>query len=263
MTRTGFQAACVVCVQICLLAYSTQSPAQQGRPDFSGMWSDPPATAVDTFCFIFCSEAGIDRLDALLDDPANDARPFGELVGEARAFELDRYFRPRLSAAALTTYPLDELEDPGYVDCQPWGVARQIFAPHQLEIRQYDDRIEMRYGEWEARRTVHLDGREPPENQPSSLMGYSLGRFDGDSLVIETSHIRADRTHWRAEHSDRLRMTERYTRSEDGQHLQLVATMEDPWGLTEPIEAETAWGWAPDEQIFPYVDCERPTASGE
>src|SRR5215510_4850040 len=72
-----------------------------------GMWSDPPPTAVGTFCFFSCTDAGIDKLNALLDDPANDKRPFPQLQAEAAKFQTDTYLRPRLTEAALKTYPLD------------------------------------------------------------------------------------------------------------------------------------------------------------
>ena len=65
------------------------------------MWSDPPATAVGTFCFFSCTDAGIERLNALLDDPANDKRPFPQLQAEAAKYQTDTYLRPRLTDAAL------------------------------------------------------------------------------------------------------------------------------------------------------------------
>ena len=58
--------------------------AQSSRPNLEGMWSDPPSTAVGEFCGGWCTDAGIDYLNRLLDDPANDARPFGELSGGSR-----------------------------------------------------------------------------------------------------------------------------------------------------------------------------------
>jgi hypothetical protein len=227
------------------------------RPELQGMWSDPPSTAVDVFCFAVCTDEGIAHLNALLDDPANDDRPFDELNIEAQKYQSEQYIRPRLTDAALKTYPLDPADDPGFLHCQPWGFARQIFAPHQMEIRQFDDRIEIRYGEWDARRTVYLDGRKRPENEPASRMGYSTGRYEGNTLVIETSGMAADITFW-FEHSDQLRAVERYTRSADGNRLEAVVTIEDPVSLRQRVQVKKAWGWAPTEQIFPYVDCEVP-----
>jgi hypothetical protein len=89
--------------------------------------------------------------------------------------------------------------------------------------------------------------------------GRSVGRFDGQALVIETSGIAANRAPWQAEHSDQLRVVERYTRSQDGAQLLLTATMEDPWSLREPLVLKKIWTWAPTAEIAPYNDCERPT----
>ena len=233
--------------------------AQSSRPNLEGMWSDPPATAVGSFCGFFCTDTGIDHLNALLDDPANDARPFEQLEAEARTLERE-HIRSRLTAAALKTYPLDPADDPGFLRCEPWGLARQMFAPHQLEIRQRgSDRMELRYGEWDARRTIDMNGRKPPVKSPPSVMGHSMGRWDGDALVVETFGTAANIAPWRTRHSDQLRVVERYTRSLDGKTLLLSATMEDPATLREAVVVKKIWRWAPEQKIAPYTDCERPT----
>ena len=43
-----------------------------------------------------------------------------------------------------------------------------------------------------------------------------------------------------------------------GNRLLLTVILEDPWGLKEPLEMKKVWRWAPEEAIFPYVDCEPP-----
>lgn len=244
-----------------LVACSAPPAASKPSPPrlVEGMWSDPPPTAVGMLCFFTCTDTGIERLNALLDDPANDARPFPELRAEAEKYSRDTYFRPRLTDAALKNYPLDPADDPGLLRCEPWGLARQMFAPHQIEIRRLgEDRIDLRYGEWDARRTVHMDGRQRPEHEGPSAMGYSLGHWEGETLVVETSGVSANITPWRFEHSDQLHAVERFTRSDDGNTLLLTATLTDPWSLREPVVVKKIWTWAPDSQITPYEDCERP-----
>ena len=244
---------------ILILGLSASLQAQPNVPDLQGMWSDPPVTAEDIFCIFYCSDVGLDRLDMLLNDPENNDRPYAALNGEATRYQQEQYIVPRLTAAALATYPLDFATDPGFLYCEPWGFARQMLAPHQLDIQQYTDRIEMHYGEWDARRTIYLDDKKRPVTQPLSVYGYSLGHYEGETLVIETTRIRANRTMWRTEHSDQLRTVERYSRSEDGDRLLLSVTMEDPWSLQQPLQLKKVWSWAPDQAIFPYADCERPT----
>lgn len=246
---------------VVLMLGCAHAEAQTARPDFQGMWSDAPSTAVDVFCFITCTDAGIAYLNTLLDDPANDSRPYEELSRQAGRYQAEEYIRPRLTTEVSKTFPLDPADDPGFRDCQPWGFARQIFAPHQMEMRQYDDRIEIRYGEWDGRRTVYMDGRRRPANQPASPMGYSVGHYEGNTLVVETSGVTANLAglfgSWFT-HSDQLRTIERYARSTEGDRLELTATMEDPRSLRQPVQLKRAWGWAPTEKIFPYTDCQRP-----
>src|SRR5881396_2104508 len=242
---------CMIWVVTVLLSIPLAGESQSPRPKLEGMWSDPPSTAVGAFCTFACTDAGLDRLNALLDNPANDARPFEDLQAEAKKYERE-YLRDHLTASALKTYPLDPADDPGFLRCEPWGLARQMFAPHQLEIRQRGkNQMELRYGEWDARRTIHLDGRKRPVNHAPSPMGYSVGRWDGDTLVVETSGISANIASWpdlsaTAPHSDQLRVLERYTRSQDGNTLQLTATMEDPGSLREPVVFKKIWRWAPN-----------------
>jgi hypothetical protein len=141
--------------------------------------------------------------------------------------------------------------------CEPWGLARQIFARHQLEIRQFADRVEMRYGEWDARRTVYLGARSRSAETAPTPLGHFVGRYENGALIVETTGISPNITRWLSKHSDQLRIVERYTRS--GDRLDLVATMQDPWSLKEPLVLKKPWAFAPDEQIFAYENCEPPS----
>jgi len=226
------------------------------------MWSDPPQTAVGTFCFAWCTDAGIEYLNTLLDNPVNDARPFDQLMSEADRYQRQNYIRARLTDAAAKAYPQDPADDPAFLQCKPYGLGHQMLSRHQLEIRQQgNDRIELRYGEWDARRTAYLDGRKRPTGEPPSLLGHSVARWDGEALVIETSGIQPGLMFSSdgAKHSDQLKTIERYTRSADGKTLLLTATFQDPLSLREPVVVKKIWSWAPGSEIAPYTDCLRPT----
>ena len=244
------------------------SALAQAPPDLTGMYSDPQGLE-DFFCFFWCSDPGIDYLNALLDDPANDERPVMALYTEAAAYQRDEYVKPHLTPEGAATLGVDPADDPAFLYCEPMGFGREIFVPHQLQIEQFDDRVEMLYGEWTIRRTVYMDGRTLPADLSPSSMGYSVGRYEGDALVIETTAISENLAPWGGgflnmatfdgRHSDRLSAVERYTRSEDGQRLILYVTLDDPWALSEPLTLRKVWHWAPDQEIAPYEDCERPT----
>ncbi len=250
-----------------LLVLAAPASAQE-PPDLTGMWSDPVGLE-GFFCAFWCSDAGLARLNELVDDPANDERPVVELYAEAAHYQHDAYVVPRLTSAAVGTLGLDPADDPGFLKCEPWAFARQIFAPHQLRIEQHADRVELLYGEWTARRTVRL-GSTARRDAPPSPMGQSVGHYEGDTLVIETTSIEANLGPWGVgfpiagasfdgKHSDALHVVERYARSDDGERLTLSATLEDPWALREPITLKKVWRWAPEQEIGPYENCEPPT----
>jgi hypothetical protein len=230
------------------------APPQPLAPDLAGMWSDPPSTALDMFCFFACTDVGLRRLAALLDDPANDARPYPDLSADAAQHQLDEYLRPHLTDAALAAPMPDPMQDPGYLRCEPWGFARQTFAPHQLEIKQYADRVELHYGEWDAHRIVHL--RERAAAADHVPMGYSVGHYEGDTLVVETTLITPNfgpTRIWEGLHSDQLTAVERYRRPSP-ERLELTAVLTDPSTFREPVELKKIWRFAPEQEIAPY-DC--------
>src|SRR3954470_5733810 len=57
---------------------SASAIAQSPAAKLEGMWSDPPKTAIGQLCFFWCTDRGIAYINKLLDDPANDARPYAE-----------------------------------------------------------------------------------------------------------------------------------------------------------------------------------------
>jgi hypothetical protein len=103
-----------------------------------------------------------------------------------------------------------------------------------------------------------MDGRRRPAGQAPTRLGHSVGRWEGDTLVVETTGVTANQTMWRARHSDRLRVVERFTRSDDGAMLHMTATLEDPWSLREPIVIKRNWRWAPTSTIAPYAEGKPP-----
>jgi len=242
---------------IALLACTSPgiATAQGSLPNFEGMWSDPPVSPELSFCFVGCVLEAFEHFTALLDDPMHFDETYVEL--EALAVEYQNELVPEyLTTTGLDGYPFDfEQNDPSR-QCQSWGLALQMLAPHQMEITQYDDHIEILYAEWAARRTIYLDGRSPTDNGVS-LLGHSVGRFEGETLVVETTNIRSDILFAGSEtssftHSDQLRVTERYTKTQDDMRLEVVATFEDPIVLQEPLIIWKPWAWAPDEKIFEY-----------
>jgi len=114
------------------------------------------------------------------------------------------------------------------------GIPRATYMPYPFQIVQSQNWILMAYEYDGAGRTINMDNKEP-EMPIDTWMGYSWGRWEGESLVVETKGM-LDRT-WldRAgnAHSDQLSVVERFTpRSADT--LNYEATLTDPVMYTKP-----------------------------
>ena len=92
-----------------------------------------------------------------------------------------------------------------------------------------------------------------PEFYPPSGMGYSLARWEGQSLVIETTNMMPNVRDFRGEPiSENAMMHEVYTLSEDGQRLDGVITLLDPENYERPPVRRRHWVRDPDLEIYPY-----------
>src|SRR5690606_29779949 len=92
------------------------------------------------------------------------------------------------------------------------------------------------YIEHNTPRRVWMDGREPPAETPPTSMGFSVGHWDGEQLVIETTHLTAG---WLdgsglPMSGDGTRIVERYTFSDDRLSIEREMTVHDPY-YTEPL----------------------------
>jgi len=132
-------------------------------------------------------------------------------------------------------------------DCVPIGVPALMFYPVANTITVERDRVVMKVDWMDAQRIVYLDGRKHPAADQTSLLGHSVGRWDGKTLVVETANFK--------EHpmglstslpsSTQKRVTERFALSPDGKNLVYSGTVEDPVYLARPIDWTGTWEYRP------------------
>jgi hypothetical protein len=161
---------------------------------------------------------------------------------------------PLTEQALAAKEEYDEAADSA-IQCVPFGIFRQAMAVYPMEIIQDDDLVIFRYEVWDAVRYAYMDGRErPDEGTRKTPMGYSIGHYEGSTLVIESSFITENVFNERIQidHSDQLETVERYTRSDDGTSLSLEMTLTDPETFTEPIIVKQHWDLTPDSMLLPY-----------
>ena len=153
----------------------------------------------------------------------------GLTIDSARGLDLafTAYGRERFEAAK------NEI-DPQALCLFP-GVPRIMNAPYPFQIVQLPDKVIFLYEALHNFRIVPTDGRGHPEELVPALLGHSVGRWEGDVLVVETIGL-TDRT-WLDDsgnqHSDELRVVERYERI-DYDTLAYGYTIDDPKMYTEP-----------------------------
>jgi hypothetical protein len=105
-------------------------------------------------------------------------------------------------------------------------------------------------------RQIFLDGRELPKDPNPDWMGYAVGRWEGDTLVAESTGYN-DRT-WLElgyPHTESLRITERFHRNDFG-HIEVEVASSDPRAYEKPWTAEKEFQYRPDTELLEYVCAE-------
>lgn len=130
--------------------------------------------------------------------------------------------------------------------------------PYLIEFEEHGDTIVMRLEEWDGVRTIHMNPPATAEPPAPSPMGYSVGTWDGDSLLVETSRI--DYPYFDdlgTPQSESIHVTERFELDRSASRLFWKGTITDPVSFTEPIELKIEWRWIPGNRIKPY-NCALP-----
>ena len=192
-------------------AQSTDIPRMaNGKPDFTGVW-DHPRVADVTRNGNSCGA----------NSPGCRQQGNGEL--------------------AYTEWGLRQWQDVAHrfdysAHCLPWGYTRAWQTEYPGEILQNPDRLAIL---WESNNIFHVvftDGRDHPKDLEPSWMGHSVGKYEGDTLVIDSVGFNGKTWLDTAEHpsSDTLHVIERIHYL-DPQHLSYQVTWDDPKTYTKPV----------------------------
>ncbi len=147
--------------------------------------------------------------------------------------------------------------------CLPMGFLQFHQQPQPRMIIQTEKLILIEYEANYGLRHIYLDGRElPPQGEPQPWWyGYSVGRWDGNDLVVETNNLRgADEDSpydgWLdvngSPYSRQAKITERFRRPTFG-HLQIDLTVEDPKAYTKPWTVRVDQRLLPDQELIEFV----------
>ena len=177
----------------------------------------------------------------------------------------DGFFRAQLTLtdeAKAAQATLDELsyENPESTCVgrpTPGMIVATNLYPLEIEFNEDEDTIMIRSEYFDDERTVYMDGRPHPESGERSIGGHSIGRWDGDVLVVDTAQFADHRSPYQigVPSGAQKHVVERYRLAEDGTRIVLEFMLEDPEYFVGPMTHSRELIYSPQMQISRF-DCD-------
>ena len=231
-------AAALVAFSGLAVAAGKPSKGPGGHPDLSGFWDLTGKVAPE--------KSMLDKL------PANTV-----VVPDTGAVELPQgdygglKVKPKALAAAAKWNPRDDMSLTNA--CKPPSIVYAMQGPFPLEIYQGTEFVIIKLEYFDMMRVVFMDGRKPEADTPDSKVGFSTGRWEGDTLVVDTTHIEAATiTNNGLSHSNKVHVIERFRLSADGGTLLSTQEFEDPEVLDNRGARFIAWKKKSGDHVYPY-----------
>jgi hypothetical protein len=168
--------------------------------------------------------------------PANDG--FMGLVQGSRNWPVTEVGRAGLADGAGDSQVL----------CTPWPAPMLMALPMVRTIDASDDRVQIDFDWMNAKRVIRLDRAEHPSELEPTLQGHSIGRWEGDTLVIDTIAFapHEEGAGFGVPAGPEKRLIERLTLTDDRTRLSYEFTVTDPLSLREPVTYAMEWIHRPD-----------------
>jgi len=208
-----------------------------GKPDLSGVWENGPPPG---------GGPGAPR-------PA-DEPPIATFFNIGAGFKDGLPFQP-WAAELVKKRREDHQKDNPDAHCLPMGLLQFHEHPQPRKIVQTPSVIVIIYEANYGLRQIFMDGRQLPTNDPQPWWyGYSVGRWEGDTLVVETTGMRDDGwlDIWGSPLTDKAKITERFRRLNYGT-LQIDVTIDDPKAYTKPFTVRFYQRFLPDGELIEFI----------
>ena len=139
-------------------------------------------------------------------------------------------------------------------DCTPDLMPGILWSNSPMQIGQESGQVAIRYERGNTIRSIPLEGPAASSDQTHTELGYSVGRWVGDVLTIETTHMTSDvvRNNRGYPISRGAQVTERYWREPGENNLHMELIVNDPTNYTDTFALRREWVWAPDEELQEY-----------
>jgi hypothetical protein len=214
--------------------------ASTGKPDLSGIWQAEGARFEELVRYV---PGGVNGFGE--DDPS---KYFFNILADFKPE--DWPMRPE-AAAAWRQQAAAAGKKPPTTLCNPPSVPLADSVPAPYKIVETRGLILILYEPDTFFRQIFTDGRKHPDDPQPSYLGSSVGKWEGDSLVVESVGFN-DRGPLDAmghRHSDAMRVTERFHRRDFG-HMELQITVDDPKTFTKPFTFRVNQRLLPDTDLI-------------
>jgi hypothetical protein len=184
-------------------------------------------------------------------------QPCGYNEWTRRSFETDLWCFgvedgfPFTEAGRAAWKSYSPIEDPVLRCIERFPRSAMRGRPMRLTVGENQTEIAYWFSARWHTRTVHMNGAPPPADTPHTDMGYSVGHWIGDSLIVETTHtIGGPMFNDHKQSSPNARIIERFWLAPDGRNLLMDVTLDDPEYYTKPfLLNRQEWIYAPDRPL--------------
>jgi len=224
-----------------------------GKPDLSGHWNNPytPDMALKGTVVDPKTRQPLEFSRAALPDAKASAAG-----SAARTLDL-----PYTDWGLKRWKTYDPVNDGDYAgSCLPFGMSRNINSPHGVQVVHTPDALALLFEQNTWFHWVPTGGQKWPADMPPSWNGVSTGRWDGDTLVVNSLGFKDQAwiDEWGTPGSDQLKLTERIRRPTFGA-LEVQMTVEDPKTFTKPFTFSVQQRLMPDTELIEFVCGENNT----
>jgi len=135
-------------------------------------------------------------------------------------------------------------------------VSSQLY-PIRVRIDEAGQTVTLQTEFWDEQRTVYMDGRAHPDASERTLSGHSIGRWEGETLIVDTRNFADHRSPYQigVPSGAQKHVVERYTLSDDQTRVFVEFILEDPEFIAEPLTHRRELLYAPNMSIQPF-DCD-------
>jgi hypothetical protein len=146
-----------------------------------------------------------------------------------------------------------------WVSCRPGAVSTMTMPREKIVILESGDEVTLLFEMPRMVRRIRMNGTHPA-NVPASYVGDSIGRWEGNTLVVDTIGFNgfAELDARGQPTSAKLHTVERFTPAADGNGIDIETTVEDPEYYTKPFVVQRSWKKSPARHPFEYDCMENP-----